>query len=340
MKSSSVVLGFSGGMDSATAVGILRDSGHDVVALTLDTFGQSEMLQYAQSRAAELGVPHIFRDVQAEFQDSIIQYFANSYIAGRTPAPCTICNSAIKWRYLLEEANRLGIDAIATGHYFNIEQHNGRYHVVRAKDLKKDQSYYLWGLSQQVLAHALTPMGDVIKEDVRRSFADKRESMGLCFLAGRSYREFMERNYPISVREGEIVDLSGRVVGRHDGIAFYTIGQKRGLDIDLDGVCIVAIDARRNRLIVGPNKNLYYQTLEIGECNIVDVEEFECAEDVSVVIRGIGRNPQGYMRRAERINDGYRITLDDAAWAPAVGQPVVFYRQNRVLGGGILECYY
>lgn len=340
MSKPSVVLGFSGGMDSATAVGRLRDAGYDVVAVTLDTLGDERMLQCAQARARELGVLHVVKDVRKAFKESIIQYFADSYMAGRTPAPCTVCNSAIKWRYLLEEADRLGVDAIATGHYFNIEQHNGRYYVARAKDSRKDQSYYLWGLSQEVLKRALTPMGEVIKEDVKRNFADKRESMGLCFLAGMGYREYMEQNYPAAVREGEIVDMAGEVVGRHSGVAFYTIGQKRGLDVSLSGVCIVGIDAEHNRLIVGPNENLYHKILEMAECNIVDKEEFTTSDDVSVVIRGIGRNPEGFMRRAEEIDGGYRIHLDDPAWAPAVGQPVVFYRQNRVIGGGILSRYY
>ena len=340
MSKPSVVLGFSGGMDSATAVGRLRDAGYDVVAVTLDTLGDEKMLQCAQSRARELGVLHVVKDVREAFKESIIQYFADSYMAGQTPAPCTVCNSAIKWKYLLEEANRLGVDAIATGHYFNIEQYNGHYYVARAKDSRKDQSYYLWGLSQEVLKRALTPMGEVIKEDVKRNFADKRESMGLCFLAGMGYREYMEQNYPAAVREGEIVDMAGEVVGHHSGVAFYTIGQKRGLDVSLSGVCIVGIDAEYNRLIVGPNQNLYHKTLEITECNIVDKEELTTSDDVSVVIRGIGRNPEGFMRRAEEIDGGYRIHLDDPAWAPAVGQPVVFYRQNRVIGGGILSRYY
>lgn len=339
MKKSSVVLGFSGGMDSATAVGLLQSAGLDVVALTLDTIGDKQMLQHARSRAEELGVLHIIKGVQEDFNSSIIHYFADSYLKGRTPAPCTICNMAIKWKYLLSEADRMEAEYIATGHYFNIEQYNGHYYVARAKDERKDQSYYLWGLSQEVLARAITPMGDVIKEEVKRGFADKRESMGLCFLAGKSYRDFMAVNYPAAMSVGDIVDMNGEVVGRHDGVAFYTIGQKRGLNISKNG-CIVAIDAERNRLVVGEDKNLYYATLEVEDCNIVDEEEFMQSNDIRVVVRGIGRNPDGFMRRAERIEGGYRIGLDDPAWAPAVGQPVVFYRQNRVIGGGILERYF
>lgn len=173
-----------------------------------------------------------------------------------------------------------------------------------------------------------------MKSEIKARFEDKRESMGLCFLQGRSCREFMERRYPAASRGGEIVDKQGRAVGRHDGIAFYTLGQKRGLD-GVVGRPVVAIDAERNRLVVGDDADLYYETLEIGECNFVDEEEFLTADDIEVVIRGVGRNPEGRMRRAERIAGGYRILLGGAAWAPAAGQPVVFYRGDRVIGGGI-----
>ncbi len=340
MKNKGVVLGFSGGIDSATAVRLLQEDGYDVTALTLDTLGDERMLNSARTRAQELGVELVVKDVRQEFQNSIIEYFANSYLSGQTPAPCTVCNPAIKWKHLLIEADRIGVEHIATGHYFNIEQHNGHYYVSRAKDLKKDQSYYLWGLSQNILARALTPMGNKIKEEVKQCFANKKESMGLCFLAGRGYREFMESNYPTALRTGDIVDLEGNVVGRHDGIAFYTIGQKRGLYMNFAGGCIVAIDAVQNRLVVGRDDDLYHETLEIRDCNIVDKEEFMTSDDVVTIIRGIGRNPDGFIRCIEQTDGGYRIHLSNPAWAPAIGQPVVFYRQNRVIGGGILSRYY
>ena len=340
MKRRGVVLGFSGGIDSATAVRLLQRDGYDVAALTLDTLGDIQMLDGARSRAQELGVNLVVKDIQQEFKDSIIDYFANSYLAGQTPAPCTVCNPKIKWKHLLIEADKIGAEAIATGHYFNIEEYNGRRYVARARDLKKDQSYYLWGLSQDVLARAITPMGREIKEEVKQHFANKKESMGLCFLAGKGYREFMQQNYPAALHGGDIIDLDGNIVGRHDGIAFYTIGQKRGLEMNFAGGCIVAIDAERNCLVVGRDADIYHQILEINDCNIVDEEEFMTSDDIVTIIRGIGRNPEGFIRRVERIDGGYRIHLDNPAWAPAVGQPVVFYRGNRVIGGGILSRYY
>lgn len=335
-----VVLGFSGGIDSTTAAEMLLRSGYDVRAIMLDTIADRGSIVRAQERANALGVEFSSVDVTADFQHHIIDYFAESYLAGRTPAPCTVCNPLIKWHHLIAEADRLGSEAVATGHYFNIVRHNDRYYVARADDRRKDQSYYLWGLPQSTLKRALTPMGHVIKEQIKQNFSDKRESMGLCFLAGKSYRTFMAEHYPESLRTGEIIDREGNVVGHHEGVAFYTIGQKRGFDSSIEGVSIVGIDAASNRLVVGGGDELYHSTLEISHCNIVDEQEFIESHDISVIIRGIGRNPDGYMLRAEAINEGYRIHLGSPAWAPAAGQPVVFYRGDRVIGGGIIERYY
>lgn len=332
-----VVLGFSGGIDSVAAARYLVGQGYDVAALTLDMTGDEAVQVRARQKAAELGIEHESLDVRAEFSARIIDYFIRSYVVGETPAPCTRCNPAIKWRYLVEQANRCDAQFVATGHYFKVVTYNGRFYVSRAEDRAKDQSYYLWGLSQSTLSRVLTPMAHVIKSRIKEGVADKHESMGLCFLRGLGYREFIERHYPAAVCEGEIVDTQGRVVGRHSGTAFYTIGQKRGLD-SAQGRSVVAIDAKRNRIVVGDDSNLYHDILDVGECNIVDENEFISSDDVSVIVRGIGRNPAGYMRRAERIEGGYRIRLDDAAWAPAAGQPVVFYRGDRVIGGGILRC--
>jgi tRNA-specific 2-thiouridylase len=335
----SVLLAFSGGMDSRTAARLLLEE-YEVESLTLDTTGDADLLLSAKRYATELGIEHSSLDVQAEFRHRIIDYFTDSYAAGRTPAPCTVCNPMIKWRYLIDEADRRGIEHVATGHYFNIERYNNHLYVARADDSRKDQSYYLWGLSQHVLQRALTPMGHVIKDNIRSVFTHAKESMGLCFLHGESYRDYISRTQPALTLKGDVIDTEGRKVGSHAGVAFYTIGQKRGFECELSGVAVVGIDAAMNRIIVGKDAELYHSTLEINDCNIVDKEEFMQADDVCVVIRGIGRNPQEYMRRAEPSGKGYRIHLNDPAWAPAAGQPVVFYRQNRVIGGGIVERYY
>ena len=329
----SVLLGFSGGIDSCTSALRLMAEGYHVVALTIDTMGDEAMLHKARTKAEEIGAEWLMYDAREEFKREIIDYFCQEYAMGHTPAPCTRCNPLIKWRTLLNEANRLGINHIATGHYFNIEKRNERYYVTKGIDESKDQSYYLWGLSQEILSRAITPMGNAIKSDVKQALKDKSESMGICFLNGLPYAEFL-RNEGIDMPDGDIVTRNGEVCGRHNGIARYTIGQRRGVGIP-EGMRVIGIDATHNHIIVGENELLFHNQLHIAHCNIVDKEELLTAKDITVKIRGIGRNPQLPVS-VEATHDGYIVKTQDPAWAPAIGQPLVFYRNNWVIGGGIV----
>lgn len=329
----SVLLGFSGGIDSCTSALRLMAEGYHVVALTIDTMGDEAMLHKARTKAEEIGAEWLMYDAREEFKREIIDYFCQEYAMGHTPAPCTRCNPLIKWRTLLNEANRLGIKHIATGHYFNIERRDERYYVTKGVDESKDQSYYLWGLSQETLSRAITPMGNAIKSDVKQAFKDKSESMGICFLNGLPYAEFL-RNRGIDMPDGDIVTRNGEVCGRHNGIARYTIGQRRGVGIP-EGMRVIGIDATHNRIIVGENELLFHNQLHIAHCNIVDEEELLSAKDITVKIRGIGRNPQLPVS-IEATHGGYIIKTQDHTWAPAIGQPLVFYRNNWVIGGGIV----
>lgn len=329
----SVLLGFSGGIDSCTSALRLMAEGYHVVALTIDTMGDEAMLHKARTKAEEIGAEWLMYDAREEFKREIIDYFCEEYAMGHTPAPCTRCNPLIKWRTLLNEANRLGIEHIATGHYFNIERRDERYYVTKGVDESKDQSYYLWGLSQEILSRAITPMGNAIKSDVKQAFKDKSESMGICFLNGLPYAEFL-RNRGIDMPDGDIVTRNGEVCGRHNGIARYTIGQRRGVGIP-EGMRVIGIDATHNHIIVGENELLFHNQLHIAHCNIVDEEELLSAKDITVKIRGIGRNPQLPVS-VEATHGGYIVKTQDPAWAPAIGQPLVFYRNNWVIGGGIV----
>lgn len=332
----SVILGFSGGIDSTSAVDVLREQGYRVIALTIDTMGDSTMLEKAEQRAKELGVEWHAVDAKAMFERDIIEYFCNEYTSGRTPAPCTRCNTHIKWQILLTEANRLGVEYIATGHYFNIEQHNDKYYVAKALDSNKDQSYYLWGLPQEILSRAIAPMGSKIKSEVKEGFKDKSESMGICFLCRRPYAEFLESR-GIEMQSGDIVDEMGRVCGRHNGIARYTIGQKRGEGIP-EGKRVIDIEPHANIIRVGDNSMLYKSKLYITDCNIVDECELLTAKNITIKIRGIGKNPELPIS-IERYKEGYMITTTDKAYAPALGQPLVLYRDNLVIGGGIVDSF-
>lgn len=332
----SVILGFSGGIDSTSAVDVLREQSYRVIALTIDTMGDSTMLEKAEQRAKELDVEWHAVDAKAMFERDIIEYFCNEYTSGRTPAPCTRCNTHIKWQILLTEANRLGIEYIATGHYFNIEQHNDKYYVAKALDSNKDQSYYLWGLPQEILSRAIAPMGSKIKSEVKEGFKDKSESMGICFLCRRPYAEFLESR-GIEMQSGDIVDEMGRVCGRHNGIARYTIGQKRGEGIP-EGKRVIDIEPHANIIRVGDNSMLYKSKLYITDCNIVDECELLTAKNITIKIRGIGKNPELPIS-IERYKEGYMITTTDKAYAPALGQPLVLYRDNLVIGGGIVDIF-
>lgn len=326
-------MGFSGGIDSCTAARLLSEQGYRVVALTIDTMGDKQMLQKAENAAKEMGIEWQCYDARELFTREIIDYFCKEYTSGHTPAPCTRCNVCIKWHILLKEANRLRIDHIATGHYFRIEQHNNLYYVAKGADSTKDQSYYLWGLSQEVLSRAITPMGNMIKSEVKESFVDKSESMGICFLCGRHYADFLiDRG--IAMPSGNIVDPMGNILGLHNGIARYTIGQKRGQGIP-EGKRVVDIDATNNTIIVDNASSLNKHTLYIKECNIVSNSELLTDNDITIKIRGIGRNPELPVS-IKPTTQGYEITTQDAAWAPAKGQPLVLYRGDLVIGGGIV----
>ncbi len=331
MDKSRVVLGFSGGMDSAAAVNILKNRGFDVTALTIDMCNDNSLIEKAKATAENIGIIFDTLNCSELFEREIKSYFIREYQQGRTPAPCTRCNPLIKWRLLLEYANQHDIYHVTTGHYFRVVEHNSLLYVARPADAKKDQSYYLWGLSQEVLKRAVTPMADIIKEDIKRESTNKRESMGVCFLNGRPYSEFVG-----STPAGDIVDKKGEIVGRHNGISNYTIGQKRGEGIPVSS-SIIGIDSASNCLIIGDNNDLLHTNLFIDDCNITDESELLSSTDVTVLVRGLGRNPEGFAKRITPTQSGgYHIVLSSPAWACAPGQPVVLYRGERVIGGGYL----
>ena len=339
-----VLLGFSGGIDSTAAAIILREQGYDVHLVTLDTTGNLELLDKARKGATKLNLPLQILDTKGRFRQEIIDYFIDGY----------------------NLAQHQGFDHIATGHYFRIHREQSIYYVRKAIDPIKDQSYYLWGVPQSCLSMALTPMGDQIKSEIKTLYSTpqkknaQRESMGICFLHGADYRDFLQRELP-PIGTGEIVDHQGQIVGQHSGYTNYTIGQKRGLNTTLQGVAVTAIDSHHNRIIVGDPASLFYHTLILREWHSPNPQKLFTSNSLRVIIRGIGRNPNGtahmYPYPAVEVPDAkantectnrdsttilpqmLRIELDCPAWAPAKGQPVVIYQDDLVLGGGILDDY-
>ncbi len=330
-----ILLAFSGGIDSCAAVKILRTQGFEVEAMTINMMGDQTMLEQAREGAARVGVTLHIVDGRELFEREIIEEFMSEYMSGRTPAPCTRCNTLIKWELLAAKADELGIYHIATGHYFRISELRGKHYVTRGRDPKKDQSYYLWGVRQEILERAVTPMGEVIKEEVKALSINKKESMGVCFLRGRHYTDLLVERYG-QLTNGEVVTTKGEVVGVHNGIARYTIGQRRGEGIPA-GLRVVRINAKKNQVEVGDNSLLFTSRLIIDRCYFVDAEEVATSEEVTVMIRGLGLNPEGYARVRLLDNDTAEVELDSPSWAAAEGQPIVLYIENRVVGGGYLR---
>lgn len=339
-----VLVALSGGMDSAATVLMLRERGFRVTALYMDMFGAQAERERAILTARSLDVELLIEDVSEMFRNEIIHYVLREHQAGRTPAPCSRCNPRIKWNILLAVADRMGIVKVATGHYVRIIKSDGAYWVGRGADPTKDQSYYLWALTPKVLERALTPLGDYTKHEIRaylsqhgyRAIAGSAESMGVCFLAGTGYADFLAEN--MELYSGDVVDKEGRVVGRHRGYQLYTVGQKRGFESSVRSGAVMTVDARGNRLIVTDcAEDLYVGQFFLEQWVVSDLDELLSRDDISVMVRGIGRNPQGCCSVSRYDDRLLRVDLrDDRAWALAAGQPAVLYIGERVVAGGII----
>ena len=345
-----VVVGLSGGVDSSVAAAVLHRQGYEVVGLTLWLMkgkGQccSEGMVDAASLCEQLGIPHEIVDSRDLFQTHIVDYLVTGYGEGVTPLPCSQCNKAVKFTPMLDYAQEtLGIDQIATGHYARIRYDaiTGRYQLLRAVDLHKDQSYFLYDLSQEVLATVLFPLGEQTKTETRRiatefglSVADKPDSQDLCLVESHgSMRDFL--NKYISEKEGEIVDLSGKVLGKHQGIHHYTIGQRKGLGIAApDPLYVVKLDPAMNRVIVGDRESAGSLDCFVTRLNWVSMTEPTAPIRCEVQVR--------YRSSAVPVSviplegDRVKLVFDEPQFGITPGQAAVFYDGEILLGGGIIE---
>lgn len=340
-----VVIGMSGGVDSFVAALLLRERGYEVVGVHLELWGKSD-LEEVGAVCRRLSIPLTVCVAQDFFRRQVVDDFVRSYRMGLTPSPCCICNSLVKWDLLEQEAARCGATRIATGHYVRVGDYGGRPYFFQGIDRTKDQSYFLWGVPSRILAKALTPLGDYTKREVKEwavrqgyeRVAARRESMGVCFLRGSDYRDFLRREGGgMPDVPGDIVTRQGgKVVGRHGGLADYTVGQRRGIPA-VEGVSlyVAEIDVDRNVVVVDTKASLYTDTFCIDRLNVVAEEDLQAA-DLTVKVRGIGLNPQG-TARVERLAGGVcRVHLAEPAWAVAPGQPAAFFRGERLVGGGIV----
>ena len=351
-----VLVGMSGGIDSSAACLMLQEQGYEVVGVTLRTWdvpthfstpGQEEPdeILEARSLARRLGIEHHVADVREEFRNVIVRYFIDEYLRGRTPNPCVLCNPLFKERVLCEWADRTGCTSIATGHYCRLIDKDGYRYIVTGDDAAKDQSYFLWKLPQSILRRMMFPLGGMTKTDVRAYLAEKGfeakarggESMEICFI-DKDYREFLKEHCPDideRIGPGWFVDSKGLKLGQHKGFAYYTIGQRKGLEIALGKPAyVLKINPGKNTVMLGDAEQLKAEYMLIEEVNPVNKEELLRCPDLSVRIRYRSRPIPCRVFPLEDDRMLVRFLAEASAITP--GQSAVFYEDNRVLGGGFI----
>lgn len=355
-----IVVGMSGGVDSSVAAALLVEQGHEVVGVTLRVwpwrepedprkrFGSCcspETVEDARQVARRLGIPYYLLNHEREFDRTVVADFAGEYLRGRTPSPCVVCNREVKFGTLLRRALAWEARAVATGHYARTTRDpaTGRTLLWRAKDARKDQSDFLWPLTQAQLAAARFPVGELTKEEVRAKArtlglptADKPESQEICFIPDDDYRSFLRRRIPEGFRPGPIVDREGQVLGAHQGIAAYTVGQRRGLGLSSDHpLYVVGLDAERNAVVVGEEHELETERLVATQVNFIPFDRLEGELRVTAKIRHSHRPAPAMLRPAGA--DRVEVVFDAPQRAVTPGQSVVFYQGDLVLGGGIIS---
>ncbi len=353
MNPQRVVVAMSGGVDSAVAAGLLVRQGYEVIGITMRLWTMAEAdaprhhrlccsvedTDDARQAAQALGIPHYVLNLERQFQESVVDYFCREYERGRTPNPCVACNEHVKFRSLLARAEALEADFMATGHHARIERTDGRYRLLRAVDDDKDQSYVLFTLTQARLARLLFPIGHHRKEEVRRlaaemglPVADKPESADICFIPDNDYRSFLAER--LGQTEGEIRDAGGRVLGRHQGIAAFTVGQRRGLGVATgERRFVTAIDRSRNLVVIGSEEELLSDELRAENASWVAGGSPPSGTPVEAKIRY--RTPAA-PAEAHPHGDGVRVRFQQPQRAITPGQAVVLYRGDEVLGGGTI----
>ncbi|MBN1397316.1 MAG: tRNA 2-thiouridine(34) synthase MnmA [Bacteroidetes bacterium] len=360
-KNITVAVGMSGGVDSSAAAAILVNEGYNVIGVTLKVYDYMEVggntagdhnccdlkaVTDARTAARHLGFPHHVLNLRDEFKSEVIKAFIDEYLKGRTPNPCVVCNQKIKWGVMLKKAEELGADFLATGHYARIrfDKTRNRYIISRGKSAEKDQSYALWAVSQEALGKTILPLGELSKSEVRAlagkcglNNASKKESFEICFIPDDRYDRFLieyEAGLKEKVAGGEII-RDGKIVGRHNGYPFYTIGQRKNIGAHREKMYVTAIDSGANRLIIGPDKELYHKTLVAGQVIWSGIS------GVEKCIRG-----QAKVRYKDDSSDcvvfqegldKIRVTFDRAKRAITPGQSVVVYDGDDLLCGGIIE---
>lgn len=350
----------SGGIDSGVSAMLLKEQDYELVGVTFRTFDSItescmarekgccsvDSIFEAKYLAEQLGFEHHILDAREVFRATVIQNFIDEYLQAKTPNPCVLCNPIIKWGMLLKMADEMHCDYLATGHYARIARLNDRFFLQKGKDLLKDQTYFLWRLTQDNLERTLFPLGNLTKDEVRTIAAEhgfmklskKKESEEICFVPDNNYRNFLEKEVADLHKrfpEGDFVDVQQRFLGRHEGLYNYTIGQRKGLGIAL-GVpaYVVALDAQSNRVVLGNKEDLQSNTCLIHDVNMMKVKDFDDGQKVLCKIR---YRSHGVGASLFHENNSVRVVFEEPVESVTPGQSAVLYDEDDLLGGGIIE---
>lgn len=345
MTEGPVAVAMSGGVDSSVAAAVLLEQGVEVVGVTMCVVapdaGAADPAPPAAEGARTLGIPHHVFDLREPFDRLIVEPFCDAYAAGRTPNPCVHCNRLIKFGELLRRVEELGMSRLATGHYARIRRQGDRWCLLAGVDKAKDQSYSLYALSQEQLARALFPLGEMTKEQVRGvarrlNLSARPESQEICFIGGRGYRDYLLRRRPGVARPGPIVDRRGRRIGTHRGIGFYTVGQRQGLGVAAgEPLYVLGIDVEGNRLIAGTAEEAVFSGLTMEQVNCVCGETIPPAGTrMTVKIRARAARVACLVSPEE---NGARVEFDEPQRGVSAGQAAVCYEGDAVVMGGIIE---
>lgn len=356
-----VLVAMSGGIDSTVTALMLHQQGYEVIGITMKTWDYSasgggkketgccnlDSFNDARMAAVQHGFPHYILDIRDEFGSFVVENFVDEYLAGRTPNPCVLCNTHIKWRALLKRADALGCDFIATGHYASVYQHeNSRFVIKKGEDETKDQSYVLWGLEQDLLSRTILPLGTYRKTAIRQmahdfgypELAKKSESYEICFVPDNDYRGFLKRKVSgleEEVAGGFFVDKEGKILGKHKGYPFYTIGQRKGLDIALGKPAYVTqINPETNTVVLGDEEDLEKEEMWVRKINWMKYPNLTAPIEAITKIR---YKDKGGLSTVLPEEGGVRVQFYEKAKGIAPGQSAVFYDGDDVIGGGIIQ---